>query len=55
MNWYNLAPAIYQVSSAFSVSVDQAGLVFAFFLLGAGLFQVPAGLIAAKWGSRNNQ
>ena len=54
MNWYNLAPAIYQVSSAFNVSVDKAGLVFAFFLLGAGLFQVPAGLIAAKWGSRNN-
>ena len=54
MNWYNLAPAIYQISSAFNVSVDQAGLVFAFFLLGAGLFQVPAGLIAAKWGSRNN-
>ena len=54
MNWYNLAPAIYQISSAFKVSADQAGLVFAFFLLGAGLFQVPAGLTAAKWGSRNN-
>lgn len=54
MNWYNLSPALPEIASSYGVSVNSAGLVFAFFLLGAGLFQVPAGIIAAKIGSRTN-
>jgi MFS family permease len=54
MNWYNLSPALVQISSEYYVTVNAAGLIFAFFLLGAGLFQVPAGILAARIGSRTN-
>ncbi|MCL4452000.1 MAG: MFS transporter [Candidatus Thermoplasmatota archaeon] len=54
MNWYNLSPALIQISSEYGVTVSVAGLIFAFFLLGAGLFQVPAGILAARIGSRTN-
>ncbi len=54
MNWYNLSPALIQISTEYDVSVNMAGLIFAFFLLGAGLFQVPAGILAARIGSRTN-
>lgn len=54
MNWYNLAPALSRISLDYSVSLAQAGLVFSFFLLGAGVFQVISGIIAARIGSKAN-
>lgn len=54
MNWYNLAPALSGIQSEYSVTLAKAGLVFSFFLLGAGFFQVISGIIAARVGSKTN-
>lgn len=54
MNWYNLSPALSGIQSAYSVTLARAGLVFSFFLLGAGFFQVVSGIIAARVGSKTN-
>lgn len=52
MNWYNVSPAIGQISNAFGVSFADTSLLFSFFLFGAGLFQIPAGILASRIGSK---
>ncbi len=52
MNWYNLSPAIGQIARTFSISPAETSLLFSFFLFGAGTFQIPAGILASKIGSK---
>ncbi|AKA48743.1 hypothetical protein IX51_06100 [uncultured archaeon] len=52
MNWYNLSPAIGQISRAFGVNFAETSLLFSFFLFGAGTFQIPAGILATRIGSK---
>lgn len=52
MNWYNLSPAIVPIEKAFSIDPAQTSLLFSFFLFGAGIFQIPAGILASKIGSK---
>lgn len=52
MNWYNLSPAIGQISQAFGVSFAATSLLFSFFLFGAGIFQIPAGILASRIGAK---
>ncbi len=54
MNWYNLAPALNEIDTHYGVSLGQASLVFSLFLAGAGIFQVPAGIVAARIGAKAN-
>ena len=53
MNWYNVSPALLDISSTYHVPFALTGLILAAFLVGAGIFQVPAGIIASRIGSKN--
>ncbi|MGA8664181.1 MAG: MFS transporter [Thermoplasmata archaeon] len=51
-NWFALGPALPAIGMAFGVGPAGWGLLVAAFLVGAGLFQVPAGLLARRFGAR---
>lgn len=51
-NWFDLGPALPTLSAQFGVPPTAWGELVAAFLLGAGLFQVPSGLLARRWGTR---
>jgi len=51
-NWYNIGAVLPLIAVAFSASPAQLGIVLGAFLVGVGVFQVPAGLAAVRWGSR---
>lgn len=52
INWFNMASIFYFVASDFKESIAMLGIISASFLVGVGLFQIPAGIIAAKYGPR---
>jgi MFS family permease len=52
INWFNIASIFYLVASDFIEDIAMLGIISASFLVGVGLFQVPAGIIAAKYGPR---
>jgi MFS family permease len=52
INWFNIAAIFYLVASDFIKDIAMLGIISASFLIGVGLFQVPAGIIAAKYGPR---
>ena len=51
-NWFDIGPALPNIGSSFGVGPAQWGLLAAAFLVGAGLLQVPAGLLARRYGAR---
>ncbi|MFP3255528.1 MAG: MFS transporter [Thermoplasmata archaeon] len=51
-NWYNISPLLLMISISLGIQLSILGLVPAFFLLGAGIFQIPAGLVSAKIGPK---
>ncbi len=51
-NWFDVGPALPGIGGAFSVGPAQWGLLVAAFLAGAGLLQVPAGLLGRRYGNR---
>jgi MFS family permease len=51
-NWYNVGAVLPLLGSGLGISTIQLGVVVASFLVGAGVFQVPAGLAALRWGNR---
>ncbi len=53
MNWYNVSPMLFRITSAYGVSDSLSGLVLSAFLVGTGAFQIPSGLVASRIGSRN--
>jgi len=52
LNWYNISPLYIFIASSLSISLGELGLIPAFFLLGAGIFQIPAGIISYKIGPK---
>ncbi len=52
INWFNIASIFYLIASDFREDIAMLGIISASFLIGVGLFQVPAGIIAAKHGPR---
>lgn len=52
MNWYNFAAVFVLIAQDFNQNVSGLGVAVGAFYLGAGLFQIPAGLLAAKIGPR---
>ena len=52
INWFNIASIFYLIASDFGTNIAVLGIISASFLIGVGLFQVPAGIIAAKIGAR---
>jgi len=51
-NWYNIGALATLLESGFGIGAAEFGIVLGMFLLGAGIFQVPAGLAAMRWGNR---
>ena len=53
INWYNIAALFAFIAYDFNLNVSGLGIAVACFYIGVGLFQVPGGIIAAKYGARN--
>jgi MFS family permease len=51
-NWYNIGAVLPLIGVGLAASPAQLAVVLGAFLLGVGVFQVPAGLAAVRWGSR---
>jgi MFS family permease len=51
-NWYNVGAVLPLLGSGFHASTPELGIVLGAFLAGAGVFQLPAGLVALRLGSR---
>jgi len=51
-NWYNVGAVLPLLEKGLSASTGELGIVLGAFLVGAGVFQVPAGFIAIRWGYR---
>ena len=51
-NWFDLGPGLTGVSATFGVGPAEWGVLLAGFLGGAGAIQVPAGILARRWGPR---
>ncbi len=51
-NWYNIGALATLLEPAFGIGTAEFGIVLGMFLLGAGIFQVPAGFAAMRWGNR---
>ena len=53
VNWYNIAALFAFIASDFNLNVSGLGIATACLYIGVGLFQVPGGVIAAKYGAKN--
>ena len=51
-NWYNVGAVLPLIGTSLSANTAQLGLVLGAFLVGVGIFQVPAGILDLRWGSR---
>ncbi|MCI4336193.1 MAG: MFS transporter [Thermoplasmata archaeon] len=51
-NWFDVGPGLPNVSQTFGVGPADWGLLLASFLVGAGVLQVPAGLLSLRFGAR---
>ncbi len=51
-NWYNVGAVLPLLGKGLDANTGQLGIVLGAFLVGAGIFQVPAGLLALRWGYR---
>jgi len=51
-NWYDIGAVLPLVRSDWGSGATELALVLAAFLLGAAIFQLPAGLAAMRWGNR---
>ena len=52
-NWYNMGAVLFLVGKGFDANPGELGIVLGAFLVGAGIFQVPAGLWAMRRGYRS--
>ncbi len=53
VNWFNISPALPFIASELRIDQPSIGVLTSSFLLGAGIFQIPAGVLSARWGPRN--
>ncbi|MGA8543349.1 MAG: MFS transporter [Thermoplasmata archaeon] len=51
-SWYNIGAVVTSIESGLHIGVATFGLVLGAFLVGAAVFQIPAGFAAMRWGSR---
>ena len=50
-NWFNIASIFFLIAYDLNLDISMLGLVTSCFIVGVGLFQVPAGIIAARYGA----
>lgn len=53
VNWYNVGAVLPLIGTAFGIGTAHLGIVLGAFLVGVGIFQVPAGFAAIRYGSRS--
>ena len=51
VNWFNISSIFYLIMIDFSQDVSMLGLITSAFLIGIGLFQIPAGILASKFAN----
>ncbi len=51
-NWYNVGAVLPLIGHSFNAGPTQLGIILGSFLVGVGLFQVPAGFASLRWGAR---
>jgi MFS family permease len=54
VNWFNVAAIFPFIALEFNKDVSLLGSITAAFLIGVGLFQIPAGIFAVKYGPRSS-
>lgn len=53
INWYTTAtPALSLIAAQYAVPKDLSGLIVSFFFLSVGIFQLPAGALSSRFGSK---
>jgi predicted MFS family arabinose efflux permease len=52
-NWFDVGPGLPGISATFGTSTQAWGYLLAAFFAGAGITQVPAGLLARRYGTRS--
>ncbi len=53
VNWFNISPALPFIAADLKIDQASIGILTSSFLLGAGLFQIPAGILSSRWGPKN--
>jgi MFS family permease len=53
LNWYDLSPGLAQLARDFNVSLPSLGILESAFLVGAGIFQIPSSIAAARWNPKS--
>ncbi len=53
LNWYNISPLYIFIESSLAIPLMKLGEIPTSFLIGAGVFQIPGGILAAKIGNKN--
>jgi MFS family permease len=51
-SWYNVGAVLPFIGTDLHASTVGVGIVLGAFLIGAGAFQIPAGIAAVRWGNR---
>ncbi len=52
LNWYNISPLYIFIETSLTIPLASLGEIPTAFLIGAGLFQIPSGMLAAKIGNK---
>ena len=52
INWVNVGAIFYLMGPDLRAGVSGLGLITSTFYLGLGVFQVPGGVLAARWGPK---
>ena len=52
INWYNMASIFVLIAPDFKQNISGLGLVTGSFYMGLGIFQIPGGVLAAKFGPK---
>src|SRR5215210_5433486 len=52
VNWLNISSIFYLILNDFKQDISMLGLVTSGFLIGIGLFQIPAGILSAKYNAK---
>ncbi|HLI45991.1 MAG TPA: MFS transporter [Geobacterales bacterium] len=53
LNWYTISPLYLAIASDLAINYGELGIVAMAFLAGATIFQIPAGIFAAKFGNKH--
>lgn len=52
LNWYTISPLYLAIANDLAINYGDLGLIAMAFLIGATIFQIPAGILAAKFGNK---